>query len=201
MRSLDCFIVKPLGERYNNDVEVGEKKLITNANIESFRHINKKAVIVETPKNFKSPIKKGDVVLIHHNIFRRYYGMSGKEKNGSTYFKDDMYFAYPEQIYVYQKDNKWYTNENYCFVAPIKETDHLKPEKEQKHIGILKYGNSELEALNISPGDLVGFKPLREFEFVFNKQRLYCMKSNDIVIKYERRGNEKEYNPSWAESS
>jgi hypothetical protein len=113
MRSLDCFIVKPLGERYNNDVEVGEKKLITNANIESFRHINKKAVIVEIPKNFKSPIKKGDVVLIHHNIFRRYYGMSGKEKNGSTYFKDDMYFAYPEQIYVYQRNNKWYTNENY----------------------------------------------------------------------------------------
>ena len=50
MRSLDCFIVKPLGERYNNDVEVGEKKLITNANIESFRHINKKAVNCRNPQ-------------------------------------------------------------------------------------------------------------------------------------------------------
>jgi hypothetical protein len=27
------------------------------------------------------------------------------------------------------------------------------------------------------------------------------MKSNDIAIKYEYQGNEKEYNPSWAKSS
>jgi hypothetical protein len=26
------------------------------------------------------------------------------------------------------------------------------------------------------------------------------MKSNDIVIKYERKGDEAEYNPSWAQS-
>ena len=35
--------------------------------------------------------------------------------------------------------------------------------------------------------------------FVMAK-RLYCMKSNDIVIKYERQGNETEYNPRWAQS-
>jgi hypothetical protein len=27
------------------------------------------------------------------------------------------------------------------------------------------------------------------------------MKSNDIVIKYEYKGDEKEYNPSWSKSS
>jgi hypothetical protein len=27
------------------------------------------------------------------------------------------------------------------------------------------------------------------------------MKSNDIVIKYEYKGNEAQYNPSWAKSS
>jgi hypothetical protein len=27
------------------------------------------------------------------------------------------------------------------------------------------------------------------------------MKSNDIVIKYEYKGNEAEYNPSWTQSS
>jgi hypothetical protein len=27
------------------------------------------------------------------------------------------------------------------------------------------------------------------------------MKSNDIVLRYERKGDEEEYNPSWAESS
>jgi hypothetical protein len=30
---------------------------------------------------------------------------------------------------------------------------------------------------------------------------LYCMKSNDIVIKYDKQGDEVKYNPSWAKSS
>ena len=54
--------------------------------------------------------------------------------------------------------------------------------------------------LGISEGDLVGYKPYGEFDFLVDGKRLYCMKSNDIVIKYERQGNEKEYNPSWAQS-
>ena len=50
-------------------------------------------------------------------------------------------------------------------------------------------------------GDVIGYKPFGEFEFIVDGKRLYCMKSNDIVIKYERQGNEVEYNPSWAQSS
>jgi hypothetical protein len=38
-------------------------------------------------------------------------------------------------------------------------------------------------------------------EFIVDKKRIYCMKSNDIVIKYEYKGNEEEYNPSWASSN
>ena len=72
--------------------------------------------------------------------------------------------------------------------------------KEQDLIGILKIGNSSLKALNISPGDVVGFTPGSEWDFIIDDQRVYCMKSNDIVIKYENKGNEKEYYPSWSNS-
>ena len=149
MKSIDCFIVKPFKERYDNKVTIDGKELITNASIEDY----------------------------------------------NTYFCD------PSQIYMYQQGNTWYTNLEYCFVAPIKETSDFSLEKEQKHIGILKYGNKSLEELKIAPGDLIGYKPFGEFEFVIDGQRLYCMKSNDIVIKYEYKGNEKEYNPGWAKSS
>ena len=88
-----------------------------------------------------------------------------------------------------------------CFIKPIKNIDNLTLDIEQKHIGILKIGNSSLEALGINEGDLVGFKANREWEFIVDEQRLYCMKSNDIIIKYEYEGNEVEYNPSWACSS
>jgi hypothetical protein len=155
---------------------------------------------VSTPKAFDTHIKPKDIVYIHHNIFRRWYDIRGVEKNGSTFFKDNMYFASPDQIYMYQKNKQWYTNMDYCFVAPVVETDVLKSQKEKELVGILKYSNKSLEALKITPGDLIGFKPNSEFEFVFDNKRLYCMKSNDIVIKYEYKGNEKEYHPSWANS-
>ena len=201
MKSLYQFIVKPKGERYNNTKQVGDVSLLLNTSIESFRHINKEAIVVSTPAAFKTNIKVGDTILIHHNIFRRWYNMKGIEKNSSTYFKDDMYFVNLDQVYGYKKNNDWVMVNNRCFVKPLKETSSYSTEKEQKHIGILKYGNDALEALKIVPGDLVGFTPKSEWEFIIDNERLYCMKSNDIAIKYERKGNEEEYNPSWAISS
>jgi hypothetical protein len=87
---------------------------------------------------------------------------------------------------------------NYCFVKPILNNDYLSVEKEKPNFGILKYGNSQLEALKITPGAFITFTPDSEFEFVIDNERLYCMKSNDIALTHEYEGNEKEYNPSWA---
>jgi len=200
MKSLYQFIVKPKGERYNNIKKIGDTSLLLNTNIESFRHINKEAIVVSAPIAFNTGINIGDTVLIHHNIFRRWYDVKGKERNGSMFFKDNMYFVNVDQVYGYKKNNNWVMVNNRCFVKPIKETSSYSTEKEQKHIGILKYGNNVLEALHINPGDLVGFTPSSEWEFIIDDERLYCMKSNDIAIKYERKRNEEEYNPSWAKS-
>ena len=65
------------------------------------------------------------------------------------------------------------------------------------------FGNSPPppEALGITPGTLITFTPNSEFEFIIDGERLYCMKSNDIALTHEYKGNEKENNPSWAESS
>ena len=196
MKSLYNFIVKPYGERYNNTIKLNEKELIVNTNIEHHQFINKKAIVVSTPIAFNSPIKKGDIVYVHHNLFRRWYDQRGKERNSSTHFKEDMYFCNPLQIYMY--NNKPHLN--YCFVKPIVNKSFLTISKEQEHFGILKYGNSFLKRLGIEPGELVVFTPNSEFEFIINNERLYCMKSNDIALTHEYEGNEEEYNPSWAES-
>jgi co-chaperonin GroES (HSP10) len=109
-----------------------------------------------------------------------------------------MYFANSDQIYLYGNTENWNSFNDRCFIKPIKNIDHLKLDKERKLIGILKYGNSSLNKLDINPGDLVGYTPNGEYEFIIDNQRLYCMKSNDIVIKHEYKGNETEYNSCWA---
>ena len=200
MKSIYSFIITPKKKRYNNEIKIGDKSLITNTNVEDYNLVSKEAIIASVPLAFKTLIKPGDEVMIHHNIFRRWYDQKGNQRNSSSYFKEDLYFCNIDQIYLYKRNNKWNAVEDRCFIKPIKDNNVLTADIEQKHIGILKIGNSFLEALDIHPGDLVGFKPGREWEFIVDDERLYCMKSNNIVIKYEYQGNEEEYNPSWARS-
>ena len=201
MRSIYDFIIEPVGKRYDNELKIGDKKLIINSKIESHKFVNNKAKVLSVPIAFKTPIKVGDEVIVHHNIFRRYYNQKGKEVNSSKYFTNDSYFCQIDQIYLYGRDNLWKPFNDRCFVAPIINKDDLEIKKEKNHIGILKYGNSSLDALKITKGDVVGFTPNSEFEFVVNDELLYCMKSNDIVIKYEHEKDQAQYNPGWAKSS
>jgi len=199
VKSLFDFIVEPVGQRYNNNIKVGDKSLIINTEIDSFKYINNIAKVIEIPLSYKTPIKKGDLIMIHHNVFRRWYNIRGEEKNSKSYFKEDLYFVQRDQIYLYKRKSKWQAFDNRCFISPIRDEVDINNWQEQSLIGILKYGNNALEVLGINEGSLVGYKPLGEYEFVVDGKRLYCMKSNDIVIKYERQGNEVEYNPSWAQ--
>jgi len=201
MKSLYDFIIEPLGDKYKNEIQVGDKKVVVNTQIESWKFVNRLAKVVKTPLAFKTKIKKGDIVIVHQNIFRTFYDMRGEKKKSRSWFKNDLYFCSLDQVYLYKNSTGWHTFGDRCFIQPIKDTNSLTLNKERSLIGILKYGNSSLEALEINEGDLVGYTPNGEWEFLINKQRLYCMKSNDIVIKYELDRNEEEYNSRWAGSN
>ena len=201
MRSVYDFIIKPVGKRYDNEVRVGEHTLITNSSIESFKHVNNIAEVIETPVAFATSIKKGDLIIVHHNVFRAFYDMKGIKKNSRSFLKDDLFFCAVDQIYLYKRKNTWKSFGDRCFVAPVKNKDILSAEKVADLIGILKIGNSSLKGSGINPGDVIGFTPGSEWEFVVDNQLLYCMKSNDIVIKYEFDRNEEEYNSRWAQSN
>jgi hypothetical protein len=79
---------------------------------------------------------------------------------------------------------------------PLKTVDQLNMESEVPLMGIVKYSDNTVDV-----GDLVGFRPSGEYEFIIDGQRLYRVLSNFITIKYEHQGDEEEYNPSWAQGS
>lgn len=201
MNSVYDFIVKPIGNRYNNSKKINDKELLLNTSIEEFKFINKLAEVISIPLAFKTKIKKGDHVIIHHNVFRRYYDIKGQEKNSSKYFKEDLYFCQIDQIYLYKNKSKWKTFNDRCFLKPLVEKNDFKDTKTKSLVGVLKYSNSSLEAIGLKTGDVLGFTPNSEFEFLIDDELLYCMKSNDIVLNYGYQKNKTEYNPSWAKSS
>ena len=198
MKSIHDFIVKPIEGRYNNTVKVDDVDLIINTKIEEFKSVSKVAEVVALPLSIKTDIKVGDKIVVHHNVFRRFYDIRGNEKNSRSFIKEDMYACSPEQIYMYGANK---THLDYCFVKPLVSHDIFSLDKEKPLVGILKHGNEGLASVGINEEDLVSFRPESEFEFIIDGELLYCMKLNNIVAKHERKGNEKEYNPSWAKSS
>ena len=196
MKSVYNFVVRPKGERYNNTKKLDGSELILNTEIYNHQYVNREAVVVSTPIIGDTDIKPGDTVIVHHNVFRRWHDVKGIERNSRSYFNENTYFINHDQIFLYKRDEEWIVPKGYCFVTPLKATDKFNTEYEKPLQGIVKYSDGTVEV-----GDLVGFRPSSEYEFVIDSERLYRVLSNFITIKYEYQGNEEEYNPSWAASS
>ena len=194
MNAYKDYIVSPVGNRYNNNIQVGEKELILNTEIFNHQYVNRLAKVIATPLFFSLPINVGDEVIVHHNVFRRWHDVKGKERNSRCYWKEDKYLVSEDQIFLYKRKN-WITTPGYSFIKPLKAINKFNIEDERPLIGIIKYSDG-----TFNKEELVGFRPNSRYEFIINGERLYRVINNFITIKYEYQGNEEEYNPSWAQS-
>jgi hypothetical protein len=197
MRGICDLIVKPYGSRYNNTKSVGDKELIVNTEIFNHQHVNREAIVQVVPKINPLGVCEGDKIVLHHNVFRRWHNMRKVEKNSRGYLREGQYLVQPDQVFLTQKPGEsWRCVMGYCFIQPIKPVDSMYfMDNERPLIGLVKYTDG-----TVCKGDLVGFQPSSEFEFIVDGQRMYRVLSNSITIKYEHQGDEEEYNPSWAQS-
>ena len=195
MKSVYNFVVAPKGDRYNNKKKVGDSELILNTEIFNHEYVNREAVVISKPIIGETDIEVGDIVIVHHNVFRRWHNVKGIEKNSKGYFNESTYFIGHDQIFLYKRNDKWNCPKGYCFVKPLKEKNPLNMDLEKPLQGIVKYSDGAVKV-----NDLVGFRPSSQYEFIIDGERLYRVLSNFITIKYEYQGNEEEYNPSWAQS-
>ena len=196
MKSVYNFVVTPKGDRYNNTKKIGDSELIINTEIYNHQYVNREAIVISKPIVGNTDIKAGDTVIVHHNVFRRWHNVKGIEKNSRSYFNESTYMIAADQIFLYKRDDKWICPKGYCFIKPLKAVDQFNIESEKPLQGIVKYSDGTVEV-----GDLIGYRPKTESEFIVDGERLYRVLSNLITIKYEYQGNEEEYNPSWAKSS
>ena len=168
MKSPFSFIAKPVkGRRYNNTKEIAGLDIITSTSQEDFKFSNREAEVVETPLGYKGPIKVGDILLVHHNVFKYYYDMKGKQRSGKSFFKDDLFFIDEEQYYMYKRDGQWTPVKRYCFVEPVDVEDSyiFKPLSE-----------------GVKNGDRITFQPDSEYEFTVDGEKLYRMFDHQITM-------------------
>jgi hypothetical protein len=186
MKSPFYFITKPLeGKRYNNTKNIGGIEFIVNTSEEEHKFSNREAVVVETPLGYTGPIEPGDILLVHHNVFKFYNDMKGRRKSGKSFFKEDIFLIEYDQFFLYKKKDKWFAHDRYCFVKPIPAIDSYikKPFSEEPLMGIMKYPNEYLVSQGVNAGDSIVFGPDSEYEFNVDGEKLYRVFDHQITIK------------------
>jgi len=186
MKSPFQFIVRPFnGKRYDNTKEIEGVEFITSTSEEDHKFSNRYAEVIETPLGYEGEITVGDTLLVHHNVFKYYFDMQGRQKSGKSFFKDDLFFIDSEQFFMYKHDGEWCAYDRYCFVEPIptEESFIYKNTKEEPLVGVMKYPNNYLLSKGVKPGDRVCFTPESEYEFLVDDEKLYRIYDHQITIK------------------
>lgn len=186
MKSPFNFIVQPCnGRRYDNIKKIGGIDFITSTSQEDHTASNRFAKVISTPVDYKGDVSEGDVIIVHHNVFKYYYDMKGNQQSGRSFFRDDLFLVDDDQFYLFGENDNWKSNGDFCFVKPAPKQDYyiFSPGKEQPLVGYIKYGNSELRSFGVNDGDLVSYRPDSEYPFNINGEKLYRMKTRDIVLK------------------
>jgi hypothetical protein len=199
MRSVFDFVVTPKGSRTTSKKSVGDKELILNTDVQNHSYVNRVGTVVGIPIEGCGGVQPGDDVIVHHNVFRRFYDVRGNEKNSRSYFDEKTYFCAPDQVYMYNRDGKWNTLEGFCFVKPVESDNMWSMATEKNCIGVLKIIGDDLKDQGLEVGSVVRFRPRSEYEFVVENERLYRVHSSEITLDYGHKRDEKEYNPSWAQ--
>ena len=185
MKALHDYIVTT-DNRYNNAVDVEGKELIVNTEIteRDAEFVNRIATVIATPASKESAIQVGDDVIIHHNVFRRWYDMRRNEKNTGSFIKENQYVVSEDQVFAYKRDGEWKATLRYCFVEPIVDDSMFKDERYKHLKGVLRFTDDYLDSLGIKPGTIVGFTPDSEYEFTIDDKLLYRIYSTHLTIDY-----------------
>jgi hypothetical protein len=192
MQSPFCFIVKPYNDRrYDNIKYYGDKKFFISTSEEDHTVSTRFATVVNTPINYQGKIKIGDTLVVHHNVFKYYNDIYGRQKSGRSWLIDDLFLVDNFQFYMYKQNGKWYSHDKFCFIKPIpmKKRYIDVAETEEPLWGIVKYGNEQLEKLNVHPGDKVSFQPNSEYEFTIDDEKLYRMYTKNITLNNGHKSN------------
>ena len=187
MKSINSLLVTT-DNRYNNSIPVGAKELIINTEISERDHhfVNRVAAVVGLPlTSWANALSIGDLVIVHHNVFRRWYDVRGKERNSGNYIDEDLYGIQQDQVFAYNNGSGWKPMEGYCFVKPITDKNNTwDTSNELSLCGEMVVGPEELLGLT------VGFTPNSEYEFNIDGDKFYRVYLNQITWTSKKNAKE-----------
>ncbi len=165
-------------KRYNNETDSG---LIVNTEIteRDGEFVNRVGTVIAPPLYDKLNIPEGSKVIVHHNVFRRWYDVRGKERNGGAFWSENTYIVDQDMIYGYDSGDGWVSCDRYCFVKPIEDRYGLL-ETRRQYTGTIAIGNDHCPP----KGSKIAFTPDSEYFFEIDGEKLYRVFVHDLAILF-----------------
>ena len=180
MTSTYYVLVEPVdGKEYANQTKDG---LILNVSIEDFKSTQRLAMVVGVPEAMNLDVLVGDIVVVHHNVFRSNYDMRGRLKKSNYLIENSLYYVEPERVYMIMRDGEWKIFGDYAFVEPVKRSTDGYQSNSAMYVEMVgKVSMIDESFGSVHVGDLITFQKESEYEFRINEQKYYRIPTKNIV--------------------
>ena len=139
MQSIYNFIVSPFAKRTTAEKDIDGTTLLLNTELQNHLYTSRHGVVKAVPKVNDLSLQTGDEIIVHHNVFRRFRDIRGNEKNSRSYYDEDLFFVYPDQIYAFKRNGEWKPVAGSVFVKPLIDERMVSEYTERPLIGKIKY--------------------------------------------------------------
>ena len=169
-KSTIYFLLKPKG---------GSQYVDNAVSIESADDVNRIGIVLSTPPGYEGIIEEGDEVVVHHNVFRRTYTSGGIPKESFNYISENLFFVYPETIFmvIKAKTNEIQAVYPNVFVQPTDDNYDLS-----KSVANVRYcSDKTIEELGIEKDSTVALKNYSDYKFRILGELFYKIHQSQII--------------------
>jgi len=183
MRSPYYFLIKPYkGDKYRTTQKIGDLDIIVNDNIDSHLHTNRIAEVIEVPQTYKGNVRKGDLIVVHHNTFRVGRSQMGEMNNGIKHIFDDLYFT--DNPYMIIRGKEMIAVDPYIFLERVGNHNEYSSEHLHNNLGrVVVNSDKQQNELGLRKGDLIAYEDFRNYYFNVLDKELIKLDVTDICAK------------------
>lgn len=184
LKSINTVLVS-VPKTYEDTIKCGNLQLYLDTRFDNVKHTIRYGEIISSPDKRFIP---GDTIYFHHNIVRRISTLSGVEKESPEEILNHTFQVPSNEIYARKRNGTLQAITPYCFIKPIPKKQEtiagielISKEKYEPNIGIVKYGNEELEKMGVHEGDTVIFTKNSEYQYPIDDELLYRMQNSWLI--------------------
>ena len=143
---------------------------------------------------YKTPVKVGDILYIHHHVTMDGGNQLEKENFMVRYHPDG---GFSTQCYAFKNEDGLQVLTNWVLVEPIPQPHHLKSSvielvniaQEPNRYGRIHCDSEALAELGISKGDIVYFAKDADYEMEIDGKKLWRMNVDHLLaVDYGYKG-------------